>query len=117
MFAYARAAIDFWPGWLSEEEFKAQLAHRCFTQRDIANAWSRYEQFRDRAYDLAKKVGWEGDIRSGPFIAGLPTHETAIDGNVMLAWKQDNNGDTFVVSPYKLPWLEGGDYGKWTAAG
>jgi hypothetical protein len=25
MFAYARAAIDWWPGWLTETEFKKHL--------------------------------------------------------------------------------------------
>jgi hypothetical protein len=24
----------------------------------------------------------------------------------MLAWKQNNNGTTFVASPYRLPWLD-----------
>jgi hypothetical protein len=27
-------------------------------------------------------------------------------GPLMIAWKQDNNGDTFVYSPWPLPWLE-----------
>ena len=113
MFAYARSAIDFWPGWLSEDEFKDHLSKRYFTPDAPANAWSAYEAFRYQAFELAKKVGWEGDIREGPFIAGLPTHDTGDDGHFMIAWKQDNNGDTFVVSPYKLPWIAGGDYGKW----
>lgn len=85
-----------------------------FNLRTPPTEWAAYEAFRNQAYELAKKVGWEGDIREGPYIAGLPTHETADDGHIMIAWKQDNNGDTFVVSPYKLPWLEHGDYGKWT---
>jgi hypothetical protein len=102
MFAYARAAIDFWPGWLTEEQFKAAI-----------QSVAEYEDFRDKAFALAKEVGWEGDIREGPFIAGIPTHETADDGHFIIAWKQDNNGDTFVASPYRLPWLETGDYGKW----
>jgi hypothetical protein len=25
----------------------------------------------------------------------------------MIAWKSDNNGETYVASPYPLPWLQG----------
>jgi hypothetical protein len=112
MFVYARAAIDFWPGWMTEKDFRANLANVYNVQGGSAE-WTKYGTFRAKAYELAKKAGWEGDIREGPYVAGLPTHETADDGHFMIAWKQDNNGDTFVASPYRLPWLESGDYGKW----
>jgi hypothetical protein len=108
MFAYSRAAIDFWPGWMTEKQFEASLKAQMYD-----GAVREYYEFRDAAFALAKKVGWEGDIREGPFIAGLPTHDVGRDGRFMIAWKQDNNGDTFVVSPYRLPWLEKGDYGTW----
>lgn len=112
MFAYARAAIDFWPGWLAEEQFLDQLK-AIYTSDDAEKATGEYEELKQSAFLLAKKVGWEGDIREGPFVAGLPTDMIANDGKIMIAWKQDNNGDTFVVSPIKLAWLEIGDYGKW----
>ena len=82
---------------------------------DPATEVAQYKAFREKAFALGHKVGWEGDIREGPFIAGLPTNETGNDGHIMIAWKQDNNGDTFVVSPFKLPWLEVGDYGEWAS--
>ncbi|MET4789568.1 hypothetical protein ABIF64_001746 [Bradyrhizobium japonicum] len=109
MFAYARGAIDFWTGWKTEQEFLRELQG----DHDSSNAVNEYNALKVQAMELAKKVGWEGDVRQGPFIAGLPTHETADDGHFLIAWKQDNNGDTFVVSPYRLPWLEDGDYGEW----
>ncbi|MGA8614265.1 MAG: hypothetical protein WB760_21835 [Xanthobacteraceae bacterium] len=43
----------------------------------------------------------------------MPTDATGADGHYMIAWKQDNNGMTFIVSPHKLPWLEQGDHVDW----
>jgi hypothetical protein len=52
----------------------------------------------------AKETGWEGDYRTGhePRVFWLP-----VDGDFKygFAWKQDNNGSTFVVSPWPLKWL------------
>jgi hypothetical protein len=118
MFAYSRAAIDFWPGWMTEKQFEEQVTSEAAELEPgyYECRMREYRSFRDTAFALAKKVGWEGDVRpgeGGPYIAGLPTHDTGRDGHFMIAWKQDNNGDTFVVSPYRLPWLEKGDYGIW----
>lgn len=113
MFVYARTAIDYWSGWMTEEQYLKQLGTSGVPGEAPRQA-AQYEQFKRKAFALAKKVGWEGDIREGPFIAGLPTDETGDDGKIMIAWKQDNNGDTFVASPLKLEWLETGDDGPWT---
>lgn len=106
LYAYGRDPIDFWPGWMTEPHFKASLSDRYHMDSDVLEAISRYEAFKTSAMELAKKAGWEGDIREGPYIAGLPTHDTADDRHIMIAWKQDNNGHTFIVSPYPLRWLE-----------
>jgi hypothetical protein len=47
-----------------------------------------------------KKWGANGDSGKG--------------GLTMIAWKQGNNGATFVASPFRLLWLETGDAGIWT---
>jgi len=59
------------------------------------------------AQAAAKEVDWEGDIRKGeqPYVSPLPHHDDTIC-EFLIAWKQDNNGSTFVASPYPLPWLE-----------
>jgi hypothetical protein len=106
MFAYSREPIDFWPGWLTETEFKSQLESRYESEGDQSGAWARYGDFRAKAEAAAKKIGWEGDMREGPFVAGLPGRDGEGDGQIMIAWKQDNNGLTLIVSPYKLPWLD-----------
>ena len=118
MFVYARAPINFWHGWLTEDAYRRQLVELDTQQGELggeSDAIAKYEARRDAALALARRVGWEGDIREGPFIAGLPTDNSGKDGLTMIAWKQDNNGATFVVSPFRLPWLETGDEGMWTS--
>lgn len=113
MFAYSRAPIDFWPGWLKEDAYLAGLGNVYRAEGEVESAIEHYNRQKARAFFLAGKVGWEGDVREGPFIAGLPTDEPGEDGKVMIAWKQDNNGDTFVVSPLRLNWLENRADGDW----
>jgi hypothetical protein len=106
MFAYQTGPIDVWTGWLTEAQYLDQLAKEEEEGFGSSSSVAKYEELRSQAFDLAKKAGWEGDIRQGPFIAGLPTDSIGADGKIMVAWKQDNNGTTFVVSPIKLPWLD-----------
>jgi hypothetical protein len=108
MFVYARSAIDYWPGWISEEAFLRELNDE-YSVIDPAD----YQSLKQKAFELAHKVGWEGDIREGPFVAGLPPQGPEPLSDIIIAWKQDNNGDTFIASPIRLSWLEDGDYGKW----
>lgn len=103
MFVYKRTAIDFWDGWFSENEY--------LDRADAHSAEFAYQLQKQLGFMGAKKLGWDGDVREGPFVAGLPTDKTAKDGHVVMAWKQDNNGDTYIVSPFKMPWLEGYDSG------
>lgn len=108
MFVYCLNPIDLWTGWLSEAEYKQQLlSNMDHDLHAVADAWDEYISFKSKAFELAKQIGWEGDIRHGetPDIAGLPSAGDG-DGKVMLGWKQDNNGTTFVASPYPLPWLD-----------
>jgi hypothetical protein len=58
------------------------------------------------ARSIARRVHWEGDIRSGsgPFICPIPDGDST--GEYLIAWKQNNNGTTFIASPFRLSWLE-----------
>jgi hypothetical protein len=49
---------------------------------------------------------WEGDIVNGPYWIPLPTEG---DEKFLIAWKQTNNGTSFVASPFSLPWLGNDD--------
>jgi hypothetical protein len=53
------------------------------------------------AKDAAQDAGWEGDFRGEPVVFWLPMEEFEYG----FAFKQDNNGTTFVISPAPLPWL------------
>jgi len=57
----------------------------------------------EKAQKLALEAGWEGDFRHDPSVFFLPDETEFAYG---FAWKQDNNGDTVIVSPRPLFWLE-----------
>jgi len=48
----------------------------------------------------AAAAGWEGDFTDGPFICGWPTGEPEAAWG--FAWKQDNNGETWVLTTEPL---------------
>lgn len=52
--------------------------------------------------DAAAQAGWHGDMRHLPHVGALPTrpHTTPY-----LVIKQDNNGDTFLVTDAAPDWL------------
>jgi hypothetical protein len=111
MYVYAIAPIDFWYGWtpltvvLNDASNRADDRGFEIKHRELFDFWAA-------AQKRARALGWEGDIRGcfgeldgGPWFAPLPVNnpgETAF----MIAWKQDNNGDTFVASSIPLPWLQ-----------
>ncbi|MGD9738371.1 MAG: hypothetical protein AB7O56_06885 [Bauldia sp.] len=103
---YTVAPVDLWHGWLTEEQYLESLG-RELGDLHAKRAWAlNYLPFRERAFAAGRRAGWDGDIRrgeGGPFVSALPM----LDGEskVMLAWKQDRNGTTFVASPIALPWL------------
>lgn len=57
----------------------------------------------ETAKELASQKGWEGDFKNDPVVFFLPNETGFIPGFVI---KQQNNGTTYVVTPYVLPWVE-----------
>lgn len=104
MYVYAGCPIDFWSGWMPEAEYLAALAAN---EEDQATYYMRL----GAAQVLAKRLGWEGDMRQGPFVSGLPAPDSPYS-EFLIGWKQSNNGTTFIASPYELPWLSK----DWTCA-
>jgi hypothetical protein len=106
---YCLPPIDQWSGW--------QKPDQVFTGTDKddgdthpADEWPELWKEVQR---LAKGLGWEGDVREGPFVTVLPREPGDYwPGYVLVAWKQDNNGTTFLASPIHLPWLET-DMAEW----
>ncbi|MBC2653774.1 hypothetical protein H7F50_04260 [Novosphingobium flavum] len=60
----------------------------------------------ERAKTIARQHGWEGDYRSDatPRVFFVPGEGQFEYG---FAWKQENNGTTFVASPVAMPHLAG----------
>ncbi|MBW8003747.1 MAG: hypothetical protein FVQ80_17375 [Planctomycetes bacterium] len=52
----------------------------------------------------AKGVGWNGDFAYEPRVCWFP-NPGGFDFLYGFVWKQSDNGTTFVVAPFALPWL------------
>jgi len=110
---YRISYIDFWSGWSHAHDrvridFSPEPGMLCDDLRITQNEW---ESRWCLAKYLAGKVGWEGDIREGPYVAGLPVasgpdKDDFTNSEFLIGWKQDNNGRTFIASPVELPWLK-----------
>ncbi|KVK90320.1 MULTISPECIES: hypothetical protein [Burkholderia] len=109
-FTYELPPVDF--GWqhvqtveetivkIAADDAKVRLAgadqeEDHITVDDFLLAW-------ERAKDAAADHGWEGDFRHDPVVFWVPTEDDFCFG---FAFKQDNNGTTFVLSPCELPHL------------
>ncbi len=60
----------------------------------------------DRRTELGRRVGWVGDIpysEAGLALPAATPRDTVCE--FLLGWKQDNNSQTFIASPYPLTWL------------
>ena len=91
---YALGPIDDWDDWrlLFDGEHEAALTV---------------------AMDLAGLVGWEGDFVQGPFVPQDPgavyvaeCGVTLLASSILAAWKQSNNGQTFIAASQAVPALE-----------
>lgn len=107
--AYYINAIDFgWEYLPSVNEFAERLAR---IDLEIKLDKQPHDEMRldqfitdyKKAQELATREGWEGDFRGDPCVFCIPIENEIVYGFV---WKQDNNGDTLVVTPQPLPWLE-----------
>jgi hypothetical protein len=99
--------IDFGWGYLrTVDDVGAQIAREQLEGKWIHKVGSAYsfEEFSsawEQALMEAKAAGWEGDFKYPPLVFWLPSDLTFVYGFVF-----SNTGDTFVVSPVALPWLE-----------
>lgn len=105
MFVYVIPPIDLWEAWLPEKEFRAKI--------EDGGLESEFDEFRKDALRVALALGWEGDFREGPYVTAL-IHPQFCGATLeyVLAWKQDNNGTTYLASPRKLALDQSGDEGR-----
>jgi hypothetical protein len=100
MYVYQLAPINLWGGWskpenvISDDPHDADRIHR-----------AEFETFFERAKVVAQRIGWEGDMRQGPYVSGL-ADPTAAQHLFMIGWKQGSSGTTFIASPVPLVHLE-----------
>lgn len=120
---YAISPIDFgWEQLPTVEEHAKRLAaleaeclldaaiHRGPHISDFPHGTTKaFADLYASALEAARGHGWEGDFRgdSTPRVIFLPESDCGITFKPAFIWKQDNNGTTFVVSPYPMPWLRG----------
>ena len=104
MFLYVVEPIDQWSGWHKPDDlFRPNTG----TPLDDVHSAEDWPPLWERAQRLGTAAGWEGDIRTGPLVTVLPNRPgNYYPGSVVIGWKQDNNGTTFIASEnFKLPWL------------
>lgn len=110
--AYSIAPVDNWIGWDTYEEFVAKLAQQGHGAEDgrmyvrMECALIEVDKLYAQAATMARNIGWEGDHSVGPCFSVLPLPND-YDVAPIVAWKQSNNGATFVMSAFPLPYLEG----------
>jgi hypothetical protein len=101
MFIYETGPIDHWRGWTSLEDYVGCL------QRDGVAERRHLFDFMFRAFTVASRCShWEGDIRYGHvFVSGMPPEHCDCSSYLVIAWKQDNNGTTFIASEKEISYL------------
>ena len=102
---YRLPPIDFWSGWTHEDHVEF---YEMFEEDRPTLGVDRqvYHRFKARALELARDLGWEGDTRHGFYVSGFPDlHSTGTC--VLLGWKQNHEGRSFLASPFALTYLEG----------
>jgi hypothetical protein len=112
MIVYQLAPIDFWYGWTSYEDalVAARRDHLADGETDKWCPASPAELTAtfNRARNLARQLdGGPGEsLRNdeGPYLCPLPLDDCG-SYSFLLAWKLENNGTTFIASPFALPWL------------
>lgn len=99
MFVYALGPIDYWGGWTQLKDLMIQDEDPWVYASSLVRRW-------DLAKEMARHLIWEGDVIQGPYVSPIPDTGGDVVCEFLIGWKQQNNGTTFIASPFKLPWLE-----------
>lgn len=101
LFVYeADQPIDFWRGWLDISQVVQSIKEDGGGNID----YQELIMLMVDAFDGASKIDWEGDIREGPYFSVMPTNEDFCP--FIVAWKQNNNGQTFLGARVPIYSLE-----------
>ena len=105
--------IDFWDGWVTVGEYLGILRNRKKkNSKIIVDPWldedlikakvSRICNGLKRHYWVCDPVKYDENI----FISGIPDLNGGNDSEMIFAFKEENNGTTYIVSSRELPWLD-----------
>jgi hypothetical protein len=94
---YVLGPIDFWEGWIAPETLGASGNFE-------VSAWHPDDVLArlDEAKKAASAAGWEGD---GDFHLSMLPMRDSHQCEALVAIKQGNNGTTFIITPFEMPWL------------
>jgi hypothetical protein len=103
MIVYELNPIDCWYGWTPWEQVLAVAAdpNQYCCQISVSDLCGAHV----RARRLAKLLINDDNVREGPYFSPLPENDYG-PTVFLLAWKLNNNGTTFIASPYRLSWLD-----------
>lgn len=88
---------------MTYEEYCASVARDSFDLGDAGRRLSEAADLLKTGQEYARaSLMWEGDD-NGPRFSVIPTGDD--EAALVIAWKQINNGTTFVVSEHPMPWL------------
>jgi len=100
---YGITPIDFgWEHCPTVADYYSSLARNEFEGYTDIDILKQFKSDFETAKKLALDKGWEGDFRGAAHVFLVPTENEFSYG---FAWKQDNNGTTYVISPVALAHL------------
>lgn len=106
VYAYEAGIIDYWCGWLTFDEMYKKIKEGAINTGGDGNveyAIQGFLLFIHKVYLAAVDLGWEGDIREGPYFTVYPGGEIGSGvWPLVMSWKQDNNGVSFLGSEIQL---------------
>lgn len=119
LYIYQTSPIDWWQGWhrLDRNDIAGSAEKLVDDSPDYGvDGGERYgaevAQMLEEARALAQAhLLYEGDYRQGPFLSAMPNPGTG-SSLPILAWKQDNNGTTFIASRVPLSHIEREGYAR-----
>jgi hypothetical protein len=105
VYVYEMSPVDYWEGMTPLGSYFDDRCMSNMLEWRRAPEFDRVLRFLFRTMEIARSHGhWEGDVAHGPYISAVPD-SGGLDCALILAWKQSNNGTTYVASQIELPWL------------
>lgn len=100
LYCYHVAPIDFWFGAVGSSLLDSMIDGEYGDARERKQVRAGIVALRSKAEKAFLGIGWEGDVREGPYFFSVPGDNQMLLGYML---KQDNNGSCFIASPIPLP--------------